>query len=137
MSTIYVQSIIARQSPFPIGLDESEREVFSVNFDARAETPTRQWEEVITKILTDASLVTVDANYFIGSGRDIPSGDGPYITLLSTGGITPLETHNGDQTDRPSFQILVTARDYRTCRDKINAIWAELHGKRNVNVTVT
>lgn len=137
MPTVYIQSIVARQSPFPIGLDDSEREVFSVNFDARAGSPTRQWEEVITKLLTDASLVTVDTNYFIGSGRDLPSGDGPYTTLLMTGGITPLETHNGDQTDRPSFQILVTARDYRTCRDKINAIWAELHGKRNVNVTVT
>lgn len=144
-TTITIQSIIARQSPFWIELDGDKRNLFSVNFDAKANVATAKWEEVIAKLLHDADLALVTENaapntLFIGGGGDLPEGngaDGPYITLINTGGTTPLETHDGQQTDRLSFQILVTARDYRAGRDRIVAIWELLHGLRNTDVTIT
>lgn len=140
MPTITIQSILARQSPFWTGLDGDKRNLFSVNFDAKADVATARWEEVIVKLLTDSSLATIDLNLWVGGGGDLPEGsgaDGPYITLINTGGTTPLETHDGQRTDRLSFQILVTARDYRVGRDRIVAIWELLHGLRNTDVTIT
>lgn len=133
MSTRYLE-IVAIQRPFPFMLDENNRVVFSVNFNAVAAAPVEKFEEEIVKILSDAALATLGTDTFIGPRATLPTGNGPYIGISDTGGSAPLETQNGDKYERMSVQITVRASDYKTARTRALAVWRELDGKRDVTV---
>src|SRR5688500_12356075 len=106
MATRYIE-ILAVQRPFPIGSDDSNRALFSFNFDALADSPVSQWEEGIAEILSTARLSTLNVDTFIGPLSVLPTGNGPYISIIDTGGREPLETHDGIKCERLSVQILV------------------------------
>lgn len=128
--------ILALQRPFPIGVDENQRVMFSVNFEAIAAANVNQWEEEIADVLTDASLATLGTDTFIGPLAVWPTGAGPYTNILDTGGSSPDETHNGDTYENLSAQIVVKATSYTTARTRALAIWRALDGVRNQTVTV-
>lgn len=134
MSTTYIECI-ALQAPFTISLDENERIIWSVNFRILSATPIEHLEAEFVKFIEDNSLGTRGTNLFYGQQVDIPSGSGPYMLLLNTGGLATDITHDGYRGERPSFQILVYADDYTAGHDRVYAIWRLLDGKRDFTLT--
>lgn len=139
MATRYLE-ILSMQRPFPFDVDENQRVQFSCNYTALAAAPAVSFEEEILKILNDAGLATQrvgsTGDTWIGPAGTIPatSGDGPFITIIDTGGTAPMETHDGITYERLSVQIVVRAVSYSVARTRALAIWRELDGKRNVTV---
>lgn len=129
-------SIEAVQRPFAIGLDDLQRVMFSVNFQAIAAAPVNQWEEEIIKILNTAGLATSGTDTFIGPAVALPTGNGPYITVLDSGGTAPIQAHGatGSLYERLSAQVVVRAKSYTVARTRALAVWRALHGVRNLTV---
>lgn len=139
MATRYIE-ILAVQRPFPIGLDENNRSVFSCNFDALADAPVASFEEEILKVLSDAGLATLydgateTGDTTIGPGARVPDGTGPYVQLIDTGGRPPDESQDSER-ERLSIQVLVSATNFQAARTRALAIWRALDGKRDVTVS--
>lgn len=130
--------ILAMQRPFPIGLDEQGREMFSVNFEAQGVGSITRWEEDIIKVLSDSGLVTssgANINVFVGRGITVPAGSGPFINVIDTGGRSSDETHNGDRYENLSVQVIVRSNSFVATRTRALAIYEELHGLRDVTIT--
>lgn len=60
---------------------------------------------------------------------DEPNGEGPFITLIETGGMQPLFVHNynAPHVSRPTAQVGVRAINYLAARNKSKAAWDALH----------
>ena len=130
--TRYIQ-ILAIQEPFPFNTDSLNRIMFSCNFNAMC-TPTLSPENDFAAILSSASLINLSTDTFIGPLADIPQGDGPFITILNTGGSSVDFTHDGDKTRRPSIQIVTRAIDYEVARSKAMDIYNYLDGIHELTV---
>ena len=128
-------SITANQRPAQIGADENNRVVFSVNFSAMAQAPVEQWEEEIVKVLNTAGLATLGTDTFVGPTATIPTGNGPYLSIMDTGGTAPVETHDGLTYERLSVQVLIRALSYTIARTRALAVWRALKAVRNQTVT--
>lgn len=81
--------------------------------------------EEVASLLVAAGVGTLNTNIFGSSARNIPDGDGPYLSIIETGGTTPLRIHNAvasgvvvatEGYERPSFQIVVRARTFSEAR---------------------
>lgn len=94
-----------------------------------------KYEEEIARILFDASLGALGTDTFIGPASTVPTGPGPYITIINTGGIAPMENHDGGKYRQGSFQVVVRALSYTVARNRAMAIWNLLDGLRDVEVT--
>jgi hypothetical protein len=126
--------VLAVQRPFFIGTDDAGRAMLSVNFIATARQPVAQFEEEIGRIIFDAGLGTFGTNMFVGPSSSVPSGEGPFVHIIDSGGTSPLETHNGDKYERLSCQVVVRANNRKTARTRALAIWRALDGQRNFTV---
>jgi len=123
MSNSYVY-MVANQRPFSFNEDENNRVMFSCNFDTMILSPVTLFEEDLSTVIINASLSTVlGTDIFIGPASVLPTGDGPYVTIIHTSGQPPTETHNGEVHERRSLQVIVTAADYVTGRTRALAIW--------------
>ena len=140
MATRYVE-MLAIQRPFPIGLDEANRVMFSCNFDALAAAPVGSFEEEILSVLNGAGLATryngatETGDTTIGPGARIPDGAGPWVELIDYGGRAPAETQNGSKYERLSIQVVVRATNYDSARTRALAIWRALDGLRDATVS--
>lgn len=128
-------SITSTQRPFPLEVDDNNRVVFAVNFEAVAAAAVDKWEEELADKIVDAGLGTLNTDLFIGPKANIPTGDGPYTFLIDTGGTAPMETHDGSRYERLSVQVTVRATSYKTARTRILAIWRELDSTYNTTIT--
>jgi hypothetical protein len=80
---------------------------------------------------------TVSADIFKGSKAVIPSGDGPYLSVIETGGTRRLASHNGTAVTRPSAQLLCRAKSYQAARARLSLAFAALGGAEGLhNVTL-
>lgn len=81
---------------------------------------------------------TVGSDIFLGSKAVIPTGDGPYLSLIETGGTGSRRTHNGTPVAKPAVQILSRAKSYTVARTKLKAAWDALGGDKGLhNVTLS
>lgn len=88
--------------------------------------------------LTAQGVGAVNSVIFMGSRAVLPSGDGPYVSLIETGGLDPAHTQNGTATERPTVQITTRAKDYPTARTKALAVYNALGGANGLsNVTLS
>ena len=126
--------LLSVQRPFSIGVDDVNRAMYSCNFVAVAAQPVAKFEEEVGRLVFDAGLGTFGTNMFIGPPSSVPSGEGPFIHIIDTGGTSPLETHNGDKYERMSCQIVVRGTNRQTARTRALAIWRALDGQRNITV---
>lgn len=139
MATKYLE-ITALQSPISIGVDENNRAMLSFNVLCLHSGSPGTFEEDICKIIQNAGLATVGTNMWYSPTVQLPTTPGPFVTVESTGGFSPRQTHNNDKFSRPSAHIVVRAGDlggaagYTTARNKANAIHAALDGQHNVTV---
>jgi len=95
-------------------------------------------DEIAAK-LAAAGVGTVGGNIFLGSRAVVPDGDGPYITLLETGGSSPTRIQNqtAANTQRPTAQIVVRAKSYATARSKSKEAYLALDGLFNTILSGT
>ncbi len=119
MSTTYL-SLKPDTDPFPLALDDSDRVLFAFNVRAECD-PTEQFEEELIGLLVNAGVGTwtpVDnRDIFAGPKAVIPTGDGPYLLIMPSGGASPLDTHNQIRdTHRPAAQITTRAASYTAAR---------------------
>lgn len=131
--TRYIE-ILAVQRPFAFNTDANGRTLFSVNFNALGRAPVVSFEKEIAKVISDAGHGTLNVDLFIGPLAPIPIGDGPYTTIINTGGVIPDETHNGGRYERLSFQLVIRALSYEIADARALNIWRTLDGKRNIDV---
>lgn len=136
---IFVRSIVAMQRPFSLPVDEYNRTAYSVNFRCYVRGTPPRWEEFFAS-LSDG-LIDIDSEFVsIGYSTQLPSpdalsnSDGPFITLIDTGGMEPEQTHNGEVTDRITIQILTRSLYQEAARDLANNIYKTMHGLRNTVV---
>lgn len=65
--------------------------------------------------LADTEVGTIGVNLFLSSKAQIPAGDGPFISLIETGGTAPERTQNTISPpayQRPRAQVVVRAKTY-------------------------
>lgn len=79
-------------------------------------------------LIQDAGLATWSTDLFYGSKAVIPLTDGPFTSLIDTGGANPSGTHNAVVTGlpayiRPSFQIVCRAEKTSVAMAKALALW--------------
>lgn len=87
--------------------------------------------------LASLGVGTVGSDIFLGSKAVIPTGDGPYLSLIETGGTGSRRTHNGTPVAKPTAQILSRAKSYTVARTKLKAAWDALGGDKGLhNVTL-
>lgn len=128
--------ILARQRPFPYGVDESGRTLIACNFDARAIAPVSAWELEIAKLINQSGNGTLGVDMTIGPAAPVPNGQSVVVTLIDTGGSEPEEVHYGDKFERLSVQVIVRSSDYQAAMTRSLAIWRLLDGQRGITVTL-
>ena len=90
--------------------------------------------EDLIVLITAAGLGTYNVDLFKGAKAIIPPGEGPFTTLIATGGATPEGTHNSVDVPayiRPSCQFVVRADDYDVAEVRAKALYALVFGIRN------
>lgn len=81
---------------------------------------------------------TYGSDIFLGSNAVIPTGDGPFLSIIETGGTEPLRTHNGAPVTRPSAQLLARAKSIIVARTKLKLAYDALGGAQGLhNVTLS
>lgn len=136
MATTYTE-ILSNHPPFPFNTDSEERIMWSTNFRARTAAmsiATLAFADDLAAIIVSQSLGTANVNLFIGPLAAIPTGDGPFITVLPTSGVAAAETQNGDRFFRPTAQVVVRGKSYTDTQQRANAIHNALHGLRDITV---
>lgn len=131
----WVREIVARQQPFTIGVDGNDRTMWSCNYNITiSDLGGGALEDIIAARLVTAGLGTLGTTLFIGPAAVLPTSNGPFTSIIHTGGRYALETHNGTQYTRPTFQIVVRAKSYVAGRTQANAVHTNLHGVRNTTM---
>lgn len=138
--------IIAIQPPIDIGVDPSNRSMFSTNYRASVSLYSGKIEREILYHLqskglsvsfdSNGNLLTVGYTGTYGSKAVIPSGAGPYIQVKLTGGYTPKFTQDNNREINVTFQITCWSISYDVSLLKSVQIHDELNGKRDLEVTV-
>lgn len=136
MPTRYL-SIVAEQSPFHYDVDENSRTLFSCNFSLHIAGPLGEPEKEIARLIEAEGLAVLGTNLFVGPASVISpaAGNGPFATVLSTGGTAPEETHNGDEYDHPSVQVIVRGKPYPVTQQLARDIYQLLRGLYGVTVS--
>ncbi len=76
-------------------------------------------------------------NIFISTKAVIPAGDGPFLSIVVTGGTSPLRTHNSVAApayQRPSAQLTARASTYAAAMVMARAAYDALVGVRNITI---
>lgn len=128
-------NILSVSGPIQFGHDDNQRVLWSINLTAMARAPVTDWPREVRRVLIDAALVTVGVDVFLSTKATMPPGDGPYTTIIDTGGIAPLETQDGQEIERRACQVTIRAKDYDTGRTLALAEWRALDGIRNTTIS--
>src|SRR5712691_3756634 len=83
--------------------------------------------------LVAASVGTFGTNLFIGSSAIIPTGDGPYLSLIETGGSGAARSQNGTPIEQPSAQLSARARQPLAARTMLVAAYVALGGANGLH----
>ena len=87
--------------------------------------------------LVAQSVGVKGSSIFLGSKAVIPDGDGPYLTLIETGGSGPTRVQNytSAHTQRPTVQVAVRARSYLVARTMAKNAYDALDGVFNTTLS--
>jgi hypothetical protein len=92
-------------------------------------------DEIANRIQS-LGIATLGQNMFLSSKSSVPDGNGPYISIIETGGTGSRRTQNDTATQRPSAQILVRASSYPTARAKAVEVYNALGGDNGLYNTM-
>jgi hypothetical protein len=96
--------------------------------------------EDVASVLVAAGIglqTAAPANLFISSRAKIPTGDGPFVSLIEYTGQSPLLTHNTlsePSYQRPGLQLLSRAKSEVAARSMLMAAYRVVFGIRNVTI---
>jgi hypothetical protein len=91
-------------------------------------------KSLVTPVLPANTVV------YLTSGASIPPGNGPYVSLIETPGLSEVRTQNMVATpayERPHMQVVVRSSDYLLARVICHKIYRALRGVRNQLVGVS
>ena len=131
-------SIQPIQEPFDLGQDQSGRSQIVFNVNAFCEA-TEEFLEEAAQVLLDAAVGTLNDDVFVGSRPTMPTGNGPYLSLLETGGLPPAHTQSQVSPpayQRPSAQVVVRGRSYQAARAMAREAYNAFCGVINEEITV-
>lgn len=95
-------------------------------------------EEIEAKLVLDGVGIH-GTSIILGRKGVIPAGDGPFMTLIQTGGLgaTRIHNHDGAHTQRATAQIMVRAKAANVARAMADAAYVSLDGKFNLTLSGT
>lgn len=95
------------------------------------------WLTDLQSIVVAAGLPT--GSVFLSSRAGIPTGDGPYLSIVETGGTSADRTHNRDDDgyERPGAQITARALTYISARTMLQTAYDAVMAIENENVNGT
>lgn len=137
--TAWYQEINVVQEPLDMGTDDNNRPKVGFNIET-VKRPSDSFAEEIVGLLVAAGVgiaAGAGADIFVGTKHKVPDGDGPYLTMIETGGATPLRTHNDigpPAYTRPTAQLVARAKKYTDARARARAAYDALVGIRNTTV---
>lgn len=139
MATVWYLDIRDQQPPFDSGvLDGQSRALWTFNIVATKQ-PSSTFLLELVEVLVLAGVGVYGTNIFISSKAVIPPGNGPYLSIVATGGLDGIRIQNdvsGPAYERPSAQIVVRAQSAAAAEAMSRAAYAALVGVRNQNVVV-
>jgi hypothetical protein len=131
------------QEPFDEGTDSDRRPIVGFNVDAEKD-PTSTWlQELAAIVVEKIPGIVINSNLFLSSAVNIPGdgntsmpgGDGPFISIVDTGGMPREHIQNNlSGYQRSSAKVRVHARTYLSAYE----IACQIHGAfilRNKNIT--
>ena len=134
MSRILILTLL--QEPFDLGSDASGRAQYTFNIIS-TKTESQTWLEEVARLLTNASVGVLNTNIFLSSKAQVPTGAGPFLSIIETGGTSGIKIH--DQTrpayPRPAARIVVRASTVAAARAMAWAAHTVLAGVSNTTVT--
>jgi hypothetical protein len=78
--------------------------------------------------LEQTGAAVLGESLFLSAKANIPVGDGPYATIIESGGMASRRNQNGTATQRPAAQIMVRASSYPVARAMAVDIYNALGG---------
>jgi hypothetical protein len=123
------------QEPFNPGMTPPGHAELIFNIQVRKE-PSATFVEELIKILVTAGVGVLNTNIFAGNSSMIPVGDGPYLTIVPTGGLAPVYVQNltTPRHVRPSASINVQAKNFEAARTMAQAAYDAFVAVVNVDV---
>jgi hypothetical protein len=93
-------------------------------------------DEIAARLVAQG-VGTIGSNIFLGSKAVIPTGVGPYLSLIETGGSSPLRIQNvaAAHVQMPTAQVAVRAQSYLLARTMIKAAYLALDGVYNTSLS--
>ncbi len=136
--SLYISILSDSSKPIDVGWDANNRLLRSMNFTIKAQSVVTDLEGEILKRLNDVSLATFSTNpttgdTFIGSRVTIPTGEGPFIQIIDTGGSRAERSHGRktNKIENLSLQVFVRGLDFDTTTNRARLILDELDGINN------
>lgn len=134
------------QTPFSIGKDQNQREMYSCNYQAERYNSSSLAEVDIAILISTATPSIVTSSKIVLGMRPVlplPTAgqnagnevDGPWVRIISTGGIQSNISRSGGRAEYPSVQIIVASLDTALAASKAWAIYRLLDGKRHITTT--
>jgi hypothetical protein len=125
-----------QSEPYDLGVDERNRMKWQFNVMA-TKTASELFIEELVRILEDDSVGVFNIDIFGSSKAAIPQGDGPYLSIISTGGTGPIRIQNqaAPAYFRPTALIVVRGAVNAQARAMAFAAYDAL--AKVVNQTVT
>jgi hypothetical protein len=99
------------------------------------------WVDDIATVLVSAGVGVIYTSIFASTKATIPTGDGPYLSIIETPGMEPDYMHssvpNTLDYKRPAAQILVRARNYSAAQTMARAAFNALAAVRMQTIGTT
>lgn len=144
--SFYLQ-LLGVQTPFSIGKDDNTREMYSCNYQAERYNSNTFIESDISTLISAATSPSIVASskIFLGMRPVLPlptagqqagtETDGPWVRVISSGGMMSDINRSGVRAERPSVQVIVASLDTALAAQKAWEIYRLLDGKRHIKTT--
>ena len=135
MPSTFYQMIRVRPL-FDHGLDDNHRLRIAFNIQA-AKNPSSTFAEEVLSLLVTANVGILGTNMFLSSAVALPTGDGPYLSVIETPGREADYIHNQMEPayEYPAAQIVVRAKSRAPAFAMATAAYNALKGVVNQTVT--
>ena len=134
-STFYLK-ITVLQRPFDLAMDDLHRLRMVFNI-ITCKVPSDTFAQEILSLLVAAGVGTLGTNLFLSSAVTLPTGDGPYLSVIETPGREADYIHNMMEPayEYPAAQIVVRAKSRGPAFAMATAAYNALKGVVNQTVT--
>lgn len=89
-------------------------------------------DEVAARLVAQG-VGTLGVNIFLGSKAIVPTGNGPYLALIETGGSGPAMTQNDTAMERPTAQVSCRASTEPAARTMLKLAYDALGGANGLH----